>query len=224
MQSSRIVDPSTSAGYDLCVKAILIGDSSVGKSSLLFRYSDADWNPHYIATIGVDFRVLTFEKREHVVKLQLWDSAGQERFRGITHSYYRGCHGVMLVFDVTNRQSFENVATWMQDVKRYGSETCPIVLIGNKCDCLPSKREVEDAEAAALAAELGCKYLATSAKTGSGVDEAFEVLVDDCITQRLKIMDKKTTKDPLQPDRRRPVALDKTDGSKSGSKKLCPCS
>jgi len=173
--------------YDVCVKSIIIGDSGVGKSSLLYRYSDQDWNPHYIATIGVDFKVLTFERSNKVVKLQLWDTAGQERFRTITHSYYRGAHGIMLVFDVTNPESFDNVATWMKDVRKFGVEGAPMVLVGNKTDCV-GKRLVSTEQGEALAAEIGCKYVETSAKENSKVEEAFAYLVDECIERRSNII------------------------------------
>lgn len=172
--------------YDIAVKSIIIGDSGVGKSSLLYRYAEQDWNPHYIATIGVDFKVLTFERQNKVVKLQLWDTAGQERFRTITHSYYRGAHSIMIVFDITNRETFDNVAVWMQDVKKFANQTAPMLLVGNKADC-EQHREVPSSEAEALAESLGCKYMETSAKDDKAVEGSFEYLVDKCLEQRLTI-------------------------------------
>ena len=181
---------SSMIDYDVCVKSIIIGDSGVGKSSLLYRYAEQDWNPHYIATIGVDFKVLTFERNNEVVKLQLWDTAGQERFRTITHSYYRGAHGVMVVFDVTDMESFENVASWLHDVERFGTDGAPVVLIGNKCDCV-SERVVPHEMAVALAEKVGCKYVEASAKTDSNVQEAFTYLVDKCVEGRGEILKRK---------------------------------
>jgi len=177
---------ASSLDYDIAVKSIIIGDSGVGKSSLLYRYSDQDWNPHYIATIGVDFKVLTFERQNKVVKLQLWDTAGQERFRTITHSYYRGAHSIMIVFDITNRETFDNVSVWMQDVKKFAATSAPMLLVGNKADC-GDRREVAAADAKALAESLGCEYVETSAKANDAVDTAFEHLVDKCIEQRTAI-------------------------------------
>ena len=182
--SSTLFGSSHDSNYDVVVKSIIIGDSSVGKSSLLFRYTDHDWNPHYIATIGVDFKVMTFERKSKVVKLQLWDTAGQERFRTITHSYYRGAHGVMVVFDVTSRESFENISTWLQDVKKYGACGAPMILLGNKCDD-NKNRQVSDEEAQALAESIGCVYIPTSAKNDINVDKAFENMVDQCVQYRL---------------------------------------
>ena len=195
--NTRFVGAGACADYDVCVKSIIIGDSGVGKSSLLYRYTDQDWNPHYIATIGVDFKVLTFERKTKIVKLQLWDTAGQERFRTITHSYYRGSHAVMLVFDITNRESFENVRTWVGDVRKYGSEGLPMVLVGNKCDC-ESQRVVSDEEAEALAESLSCSYVRASAKENKNVDTAFESIVDDCVAEKLRNIEKNKKKIVIQ--------------------------
>jgi Ras-related protein Rab-1A len=175
------------ANYDCLVKTIIIGDSGVGKSSLLYRYTDQDWNPHYIATIGVDFKVMTFERQNKVVKLQLWDTAGQERFRTITHAYYRGSHGIMIVYDVTNRESFENIKMWLDDVKKYGADQVPMVLVGNKADMI-RHREVSKEEADAFAAQLGCEHYEASAKDDVGVDNAFDKVVDHCLKQRSRIV------------------------------------
>lgn len=184
--------------YDICVKSIIIGDSGVGKSSLLYRFTDQDWNPHYIATIGVDFKVLTFERNAKVVKLQLWDTAGQERFRTITHSYYRGAHGIMLVFDVTNMESFEHVHSWMADVRKFGIEGCPLVLVGNKADCA-SKRVVSREMGEMLAQQLNCKYFETSARENTAVDEAFNFIVDQCVAKRDLVIRDKLRRVPLPP-------------------------
>ena len=193
---------TVSAEYDVLAKSIIIGDSSVGKSSLLYRYIDQDWNPHYIATIGVDFKVLTFERQQKVVKLQLWDTAGQERFRTITHTYYRGCHGVLVVFDVTNRESFLNISTWLADVKRFATAGVPLVLVGNKYDAPADEHQVSDDEARALANELGCAFHKVSARANTGVDEAFGDLVEKCVAQRMsmlaKISDTATKKAPVR--------------------------
>ena len=194
--------------YDICVKSILIGDSSVGKSSLLYRYTDHDWNPHYIATIGVDFKVVTFERAAKVVKLQLWDTAGQERFRTITHSYYRGAHGILLVFDVTNRESFDNLSDWLADVRQYGVEGSPMVLVGNKADC--ANREVKEEEAQLFAQKLGCQYFETSAKQNKSVDDAFNALVDLCVKSRAKLPTVTTTKRPLNLEEAQKLRTTKT--------------
>jgi len=176
--------------YDVLAKAIIIGDSSVGKSSLLYRYTEQDWNPHYIATIGVDFKVMTFERDSKIVKLQLWDTAGQDRFRTIVHTYYRGSHGVLLVFALDDRSSFDNLHEWLSDVQRFATNGVPIVLVGNKCDCPANQVAVSDEEAEAFAAQLGGTFIKTSARQNQGVDTAFSTLLERCLTHRIQMLAK----------------------------------
>ena len=121
--------------YDYLFKVILIGDSGIGKSKLLLRYTDDSYNDANISTIGVDFKIKTESVDGHVVKLQLWDTAGQERFRTITNSYYRGCHAVLIAFDLNDYASFTNVSVWLDEVKRNTGEKKPVVyLVGLKSD------------------------------------------------------------------------------------------
>lgn len=217
MTAARFLPSGTE--FDIVTKAIIIGDSSVGKSSLLYRYTDSDWNPHYIATIGVDFKVLTFERESKVVKLQLWDTAGQDRFKTITHTYYRGSHGVMVVFDLTNHQSFENVTRWLEEFHQFGGVDVPVVLVGNKAD-LPN-HAVSKAEAEALATQIGCKYISCSAKDDSAVDEAFRALTDRCIAHRMKQIGGGGRRKVGDEDIRRPVGRNTTTPKAAGG---CPCS
>lgn len=182
--------PSLSPDYDVLAKAIIVGDSSVGKSSLLYRYSEQDWNPHYIATIGVDFKVMTFERESKIVKLQLWDTAGQDRFRTIVHTYYRGAHGVLMVFALDDRQSFDNLQEWIGDVQRFATNGVPIVLVGNKADCAPDRIAVSDEEAEALAERLGGVYKKTSARMNQGVDQAFTEVLERCLAHRFALIKK----------------------------------
>uniref|UniRef100_A0A452XJJ0 GTP-binding protein n=1 Tax=Aegilops tauschii subsp. strangulata TaxID=200361 RepID=A0A452XJJ0_AEGTS len=135
--------------YDYLFKLLLIGDSSVGKSCLLLRFADDAYVDTYISTIGVDFKIRTVELDGKSVKLQIWDTAGQERFRTITSSYYRGAHGIIIVYDVTDRESFNNVKQWLSEIDRYASDSVCKLLVGNKCDLVDSK--VVDTEEAKLA-------------------------------------------------------------------------
>ena len=121
--------------YDHLVKLLLIGDSGVGKSCLLLRFSDDQFTASFITTIGIDFKVKTVDLEGKRVKLQIWDTAGQERFRTITSAYYRGAMGILLTYDVTDRRSFENVRNWMANVKEHASERVVVSLVGNKDDC-----------------------------------------------------------------------------------------
>ncbi|CAA0833589.1 Ras-related protein RABD1 [Striga hermonthica] len=161
-----------SGEYDYLFKLLLIGDSSVGKSCLLLRFSDDAYVDSYISTIGVDFKIRTVESDGKTIKLQIWDTAGQERFRTITSSYYRGAHGIIIVYDVTEMESFNNVKQWLNEIDRYASDNVCKLLVGNKCDLADSK-VVDTQTAKAFADELGIPFLETSAKDSINVEQAF---------------------------------------------------
>lgn len=158
--------------YDYLFKLLLIGDSGVGKSCLLLRFADDTYTESYISTIGVDFKIRTIELDGKTIKLQIWDTAGQERFRTITSSYYRGAHGIIVVYDVTDQESFVNVKQWLQEIDRYASENVNKLLVGNKCD-LTSKKVVDYTTAKEYADQLGIPFLETSAKNSTNVEQAF---------------------------------------------------
>ena len=166
--------------YNHLFTILLIGDPGVGKSCLLMRFTDNLFTENYISTIGVDFKIRTLEVNEKKVKLQIWDTAGQERFRTITSSYYRGSQGIIIVYDVTNHQSFENVKNWLKEIELYSSENTNKLLIGNKSD-LTSVKTVDYASANELANKLGIPFFETSAKETRGVEEAFLALVVDLL-------------------------------------------
>jgi len=192
------------------VKLLLIGDSGVGKSCLLVRLSEDRFNPTHIATIGIDFKVRTVKVDGYRVKLQIWDTAGQERFRTITQAYYRSAMGVLLVYDVGNRESFNNTRNWLQQIEQHASGDIDKVLVGNKCD--NASVEVTSEEAAALAAEYGIDSIRTSARTGEKVEDAFVMLAT-------KIIKRLQTSKSLKP-RPADVALHSKDSSVS---KVCGC-
>ncbi|KAI3968061.1 hypothetical protein MKW92_041903 [Papaver armeniacum] len=158
--------------YDYLFKLLLIGDSSVGKSCLLLRFSDDSFVESHISTIGVDFKISTLELEGKTVKLQIWDTAGQERFRTITSSYYRGAHGIIIVYDVTEKESFDNVKQWLSEIDRYANDTVCKLLVGNKCD-LVEEKVVETETAKAFAEKLGISFLETSAKDSINVEQIF---------------------------------------------------
>ena len=151
---------------------LLIGDSGVGKSCLLLRFADDTYTDSYISTIGVDFKIRTIELDGKVVKLQIWDTAGQERFRTITSSYYRGAHGIIVVYDVTDNDSFNNVKQWLNEIDRYASENVQKLLVGNKAD-LVNKKIVEPETAKQFAESLSIPFLETSAKNAQNVEQVF---------------------------------------------------
>ncbi|CAI4222525.1 unnamed protein product [Auanema sp. JU1783] len=164
--------------YDYLFKLLLIGDSGVGKSCLLLRFADDTYTESYISTIGVDFKIRTIELDGKTIKLQIWDTAGQERFRTITSSYYRGAHGIIVVYDITDQESFNNVKQWLQEIDRYACENVNKLLVGNKCD-LTAKRAVETTAAKEYADQLGIPFLETSAKSSTNVEQAFLTMASE---------------------------------------------
>jgi Ras-related protein Rab-8A len=174
---------SKSAAYDYLIKLLLIGDSGVGKSCLLLRFSDDSFTPSFITTIGIDFKIRTIELDGKRIKLQIWDTAGQERFRTITTAYYRGAMGILLVYDVTDERSFKNIRNWFSNIEQHASEGVNKILIGNKCDWV-EKKAITKEQGQALADEFGIKFLETSAKANINVEEAFFTLARD-IKKRL---------------------------------------
>jgi len=168
--------------YDFLIKLLLIGDSGVGKSCLLLRFCDDAWTPSFITTIGIDFKIRTIELDGKRIKLQIWDTAGQERFRTITTAYYRGAMGILLVYDVTDEKSFNNIRTWHSNIEQHASEGVNKILIGNKCDW-DEKRAVTLEDGRKLADEFGLRFLETSAKANEGVEEAFFTLARDIKTR-----------------------------------------
>ncbi|XP_065426884.1 ras-related protein Rab-1A-like [Chrysemys picta bellii] len=158
--------------YDYLFKLLLIGDSGVGKSCLLLRFADDNYTDSYISTIGVDFKIRTIELEGKTIKLQIWDTAGQERFRTITSSYYRGAHGIIIVYDVTDQDSFSNMHLWLEEIGRYASENVNKLIVGNKND-LTCKKVVDFTTAKEYADALEVPFLETSAKTATNVEQAF---------------------------------------------------
>ncbi|TRY94590.1 hypothetical protein DNTS_015803 [Danionella cerebrum] len=164
--------------YDYLFKLLLIGDSGVGKTCLLFRFSEDAFNTTFISTIGIDFKIRTIEQNGKRIKLQIWDTAGQERFRTITTAYYRGAMGIMLVYDITNEKSFENIKNWIRNIEEHASSDVEKMILGNKCD-MSEKRRVSRDRGERLAIDYGIKFLETSAKTSTNVEEAFFTLAQD---------------------------------------------
>ena len=181
--------------YDYLFKLLLIGNSSVGTSYLLYRFVDNSWDENFVPTIGVDFvriyinniyiqKLKTLEINGKKVKLQIWDTAGQERFKNITASYYRGGHGVLVVYDITDRESFTNLNSWLIEIEKNANKNVFKLLIGNKSD-LESQRQVQFDEGKAFAESNGMKFIETSAKTDQKVKEAFETLTKEIIKDNL---------------------------------------
>ena len=180
--------------YDYLFKILLIGNTFVGKSSLLQRFIDQSWNGKFDPTIGVDFvriiknkkiqKLKTIEVEGKKVKLQIWDTAGEERFRNITSSYYKGGHGILLMYDITNRNSFESIKNWLIEVEKHADKNIYKILIGNKID-LEKDRDITYNEGKEYAESEGMKFIETSAKDGSNIEEAFELITKEIIKSNI---------------------------------------
>lgn len=175
---------TTQQAVDHLFKVLIVGDSAVGKSCLLLKFADDKFSNSYVSTIGVDYKSRQMVVDTKQVKLQIWDTAGQERFRTMTSSYYRGAHGIIVAYDVTDRESFESVKNWLCDIKRYCTRDVCIQIVANKCD--KAERQVSTEEGSEYAASLGFAFAETSAKRGDGVQLCFAAL-SRAIMQQIKM-------------------------------------
>ncbi|KAI5101668.1 ras-related protein Rab-3A, partial [Silurus meridionalis] len=195
---------SSDQNFDYMFKILIIGNSSVGKTSFLFRYADDSFTPAFVSTVGIDFKVKTIYRNDKRIKLQIWvrsgdvvmpllmqydmreelapcsfnlDTAGQERYRTITTAYYRGAMGFILMYDITNEESFAAVQDWSTQIKTYSWDNAQVLLVGNKCD-MDDERVVASERGRQLSEHLGFEYFEASAKDNINVKQTFERLVD----------------------------------------------
>lgn len=168
----------------IIVKIVIVGDAGVGKSTLLLRYTDNEFSKAHVSTIGVDFKFKNIQLDGEKVRLQIWDTAGQERFLATTKAYFRGAMGIMMIYDVTDSISFENMRDkWMKHVEEYADQNVNKILVGNKCD-LENERGVETREGKELAEPLGIPFYETSALANINVTEVFEKIARDIKAKR----------------------------------------
>ena len=167
---------STSNEVEFVFKILLLGDSEVGKSCFLMRYSDNVFVENYITTIGLDYKLKSVKLDSgKTIKVQLWDTAGQDKYRTIAKNYFKGSHGILLLYDVTKQSSFQNIRDWIQDIREEVSQKAIIFLIGNKID-LVDKRKISKEKGIELAEEYKLPFFEASAKSGENVDEVFKAL------------------------------------------------
>ncbi|XP_077282990.1 ras-related protein Rab-37-like isoform X1 [Arctopsyche grandis] len=175
-ETGKFQSGNFSATVGIGFTVMLLGDSGVGKTCLLVRFRDGTFlGGNYISTVGIDFRNKVVAVDGSKVKLQIWDTAGQERFRSVTHAYYRDAHALLLLYDVTNKTSFDNIRAWLGEIREYAQDDVVIMLLGNKCDS-GSDREVRREEGERLAREYRVAFMETSAKTGVNVELAFTAI------------------------------------------------
>jgi small GTP-binding protein len=194
---------------DYTLKILTIGESAVGKTCILLRFTDNKFLVNHITTIGIDYKSKTIKMGLKTVKLKIWDTAGQERFRNITKQYYKGADGILLVYDITDRNSFEKIKDWMKQIQENTQkEQIGIVLLGNKCDL--EDRQVSYEEGESLAKEYGLLFWETSAYKDKNISESFEGLTNLIISKKVP--------DEQNPERR-PVII--TDPDKDKKKGCC---
>ena len=164
---------------ELVYKVLLLGDSSVGKTCFLLRYCDKSFQEAHLSTIGLDYRLKTMTlENDKTIKLQIWDTAGQDRFRAITKNYYKGANGIILIYDVTNKQSYENVKNWLTQIKEEANPNVIIYLTGNKIDVEENLRVITTEDGQKIAEEYQLLFKEASAKNGINVNEIFQELVE----------------------------------------------
>ena len=163
-------------------KILTLGESGVGKTCILRRFVENKFSKNHLATIGVDFKTKTISIKGYEVKLKIWDTAGQERFRNIVSSYYKGAHGIMMVYDITDLETFENLNSWLMEIEKNASKNVYKILVGNKCD-MEKDRKVTFEQGKEFASQYGMKFFETSAKESTNVQEAFVAMTKEIIKE-----------------------------------------
>ena len=169
---------SNDPDYDYLYKLIIVGDSFVGKTNIMSQYIRKEFSLNTKSTVGVEFGAKIIKIENKMIKAQIWDTAGEERYRSVTNAYYKGAKGAFVVYDITNKLSFESIEKWIQDLKINSDHNITLLLIGNKKD-LEDKREVSKEEGEEKAKTFGLGFIETSACTGENIDKAFETMLKE---------------------------------------------
>ena len=172
---------STDNDYEIKLKFVILGESMVGKTSIINRYINDSFTERYLCTVGIDFQEKIVNKNNKKIKLQIWDTAGEERYRNITKSYFKACDGFIIAYDINNKQSFDQVRYWVKEIASLSDTKVNCILIGTKCDLDSSEREVDEEKGNKFAQSLGYKFLETSAKLNININEAFDTLLDEVL-------------------------------------------
>ena len=177
--------------FDEKIKLMVLGDSSVGKSSILTKYCKNEFMSKYITTIGIDFQIKYLNINNKRIKLQIWDTAGQERYRVVTKNYFNTSNGFVIIYDITSRESFNNINNWMEQIESIVGDRVKCIIFGNKND-LVSERKVQKEEGEELAKRYNCSFFETSAKEGNNIEEGFKSITLEIIE---KLKNSKVKKD-----------------------------
>ena len=164
--------------YEMMIKVILIGDSGVGKTNIMSKFLKNQFLEDSKATVGVEFGSKLFIQQGHKIKAQIWDTAGQEKYKAITSAYYKGSKGALVIYDITQKETFANIEKWVNDLKCKGDPKITIIIIGNKSD-LEEKRQISKEQGEEKAKSFGCAFLETSAFSGDNIEKAFEMMVKE---------------------------------------------
>lgn len=183
--------------FDYAFKVVMVGDSGVGKTNILSRFTRNEFNVQSKATIGVEFATKPIHMEGNTIKLQIWDTAGQERYRAVTSAYYRGAVGALLVYDITERSTFNKVESWLKELRDHTEDDIVVMLVGNKSDML-NERTVETDEAEAFSVQHKLLFIETTALDATNVETAFQQIVND-IFRLVSAREKETEKDSLNP-------------------------
>ena len=167
---------------EFITKILTLGDTTVGKTSIILRFTKEKYTENRLATIGVDFKSQIMQIENNRVKVLIWDTAGQERFKNIASQYYNGGDGAILVFDITNKSTFERISYWLDELnQKKDLKELALVLVGNKID-LKDNRQVSSEEAQSFAKQNNIKYFETSAQENIGIDEVMNYIVGECVS------------------------------------------
>jgi small GTP-binding protein len=194
--------------YDEKCQLLIIGDSTVGKTSILYRYSEDKFNAQHLATVGIDFYTKDEKMLNKVVRVKIWDTAGQERYKSLTNAFFRNANGIILVYDVNNLETFDNLKYWIQSINQNLGEKNDIkkIIIGNKIDL---QREVKKEDSENFAKNINVPYFETSAKLNTGVNDAIQHLVTQIISEKI-------SPDNRESNLRQTIKLKETKNSKCG--------
>ena len=208
------------SNYNLIFKIVLIGDSNVGKTNILSKYLQNEFNPDSKATVGVEFGSKTFNINDNVIKAQIWDTAGTEKYRSITNAYYKGAKGAFVVYDISRKSSFNNIDKWLFDLKNNGDENINIILIGNKID-LEHQREVTTEEGEKKAIINKASFIETSAKNGDNIEKAFNLMIENVYENFKKENENKENIDSEELNKEKTLNLNSNNENQIKKKKCC---